>query len=106
VTPEKKGKFFLQDSARPHKSIPARETTVEFGWTDLPCQLYRPGFPITDFNVFGPMSDSLYGKHFADDDAVSEANKKWLLEDDSNFYERGMRTMVQQWRKCIKSGGE
>lgn len=52
------------------------------------------------------MSDSLYGKHFADDDAVSEANKKWLLEDDSNFYERGMRTMVQQWRKCIKSGGE
>lgn len=61
---------------------------------------------MTDFNVFGPMSDGLHGKHFADDDAVSVANKKWLLEDESKFCERGMQTMVQEWRKCIQSGGK
>jgi ADP-ribosylglycohydrolase len=50
------------------------------------------------------MKDGLCGKHFTDDDAVILAINKWLLEADSNFYERGMQAFIQQWRKCVQSG--
>jgi hypothetical protein len=52
------------------------------------------------------MKEGLHGKHFTDDDAVILAVKKWLLEADRNFYERGMEVLVQWWRKRVQSGGE
>lgn len=52
------------------------------------------------------MKDGLHGKHFADDDAVIVAIKKWPSVVDSNSYEMGMQAFVQQSRKCLQSGGE
>jgi hypothetical protein len=70
-----------------------RETISEFGRTVLP---HPPHSPIidndlapSDFHLFCQMKDGLRGKHFTDDDAVIVAVKKWLLEADRNFYERG-----------------
>jgi hypothetical protein len=86
-TPEKKGKFFLQhDNARPHTSILTRKTTAEFAWTVLLHLLHSPDLAPSRFHQFCPIKDGLHGKHFANDNAVTVAIKKWLLKADSNSY--------------------
>jgi hypothetical protein len=78
-----------------------REITAECGWTVLSPLPYIPDLTLSEFHLFGPMKDGLCGKHFADDSAVIVAIKKWLLDTNSNFYKRGMPTLVQQLRKYI-----
>jgi hypothetical protein len=44
--------------------LKAMENVAKFGWTVLPHPLYSPDLVLSDFNLFGPMTDGLWGQRF------------------------------------------
>jgi hypothetical protein len=52
------------------------------------------------------MKDGLRGQHFADNDAVTAAVRKWFASAGADFYECGIQTLVHRWQKCITNGGD
>jgi histone-lysine N-methyltransferase SETMAR len=107
VWPEKEEHVLLQDNnTRPHTTLLTRECTAKFGWPVLPRPPYSLDLALSDFHLFGPMKDGLRGKQFPDTDTVIEAVKKWLSQNDSNFYGAGIQRLVECWRKCIERGGD
>jgi histone-lysine N-methyltransferase SETMAR len=88
--------------ARPHISILTRKTTAEFGWAVLPHLLYSPDLAPSDLHLFHPVKDGLHGKYFTNDDTVTVAMKKWLLEADTNSYERGCRLQFSDRENAYK----
>jgi hypothetical protein len=50
------------------------------------------------------MKDGLRGQHFADNDAVIAAVRKWLASAGADFYKHSIQALVHRWQKCIMNG--
>jgi histone-lysine N-methyltransferase SETMAR len=68
------------DNARPHTSLHTRETITKLQWTVLPHPPYSPDLAPSDYNLFSPLKDAIYGKKFEDDEEVISEIKKWLRQ--------------------------
>jgi hypothetical protein len=42
------------------------------GWTLLPHSAHSPNLAPSSYHMFGPVSDALHGRHFADDNEVKQ----------------------------------
>ena len=72
----KLSKVLLQhDNARPHTSLKTHEAISSFGWTTISLAPYLPDLALPDFHLFGPLKESLRGRHFS-----SNEESKLLLE--------------------------
>ena len=100
---KKKTTFFLQhDNARPRVSFETTEFATKFGSTLLPHPPYSPGLKLSDFYLFEPLEEGLRGKHFVDNNAVTDAAKKWTAIAGRDFYRRGIQTVVHRWKNALK----
>jgi len=57
----------------------------------------------SDFHLFWPMKEHLWGQKFADDDEVMEAVESWLKATPKSFFLEGIRKLVDRWTKCVRS---
>jgi histone-lysine N-methyltransferase SETMAR len=64
----KKEQVLLHDKARRHTSMLTREATATMWWTVLRHPPYSPDLAPCDFHLFGPLTDALRGRLFADID--------------------------------------
>jgi hypothetical protein len=56
--------------------VPQMEYIVNLGWTIVPHPPHSPDLAPSDFHLFGPMKDGLYGQHFPSYDAIVRAVKQ------------------------------
>jgi hypothetical protein len=52
------------------------------------------------------MKDGLRGQYFPSKEAVIRAVKQWATSAGTDFYERGVQTLVHRWQKCIANSGD
>ena len=60
----------------------------------------------SDFHLFGPMKEHLWGQQFADDDEVMEAVQSWLKATPKSFFLEGIRKLVDRWPECVAKRGD
>ena len=95
-------KVLLQyDNARSHTSLKTREVISFFGWTTILHSPYLPDLAPSDFHLFGPLKESLRGRHFSSDEEVKTAVRKWLKTQTVEFYNEGIYTLVKRWEKAV-----
>ena len=60
----------------------------------------------SDFLLFGPMTEHLWGLKFANDDGVMEAVQSWLKATPKSFFSRGHpQACGQVDQVCCEAGG-
>ena len=95
-------KVLLQhDNARPHISLKTREFVSSFGWTTISHLPYSPDLEPSDFYLFGPLKESLRGRHFSSDKEIKTAVRKWLKTQPVEFYDEGICALVKRWEKAV-----
>ncbi|GFR81392.1 histone-lysine N-methyltransferase SETMAR [Elysia marginata] len=82
------------------------ETIVSFWWTTLPHPSYLPDLAPSDYHLFGPMKQSLRGKHYENDEEVKNGVKTWLKEQPIQFYEAEIRALVKRCDVALERGGD
>jgi len=60
----------------------------------------------SDFHLFGPMKEHLWGQKFADDEEVMEVVQIWLKATPKSFFLEGIRKLVDSWNKCVAKLGD
>ena len=96
-------KVLLQhDNARPHTSLKTREVISSFVWTTISHSPYSPDLAPSDFHLFGPLKESLRGRHFFSDEEVKTAVRKWLKTQPVEFYNEGICGLVKRWEKAVR----
>ena len=94
------------DNARPHTSLKTRETITSLGWTTLVHPPYSPDLAPSDYHLFGPLKEGLRGKHYANNDAVKAAVRKWLRDQPMEFYEAGIHSLIKRWNATLEKKGD
>ena len=103
----KMSKVLLQhDNARPHTSFKTREVISSFGWTTISHPPYSPDLTTSDFHLFGPLKESLRGRHFSSDKEVKTTVRKWLKMQPVEFYNEGICAFIKRWEKAMRKAGE
>lgn len=100
------GVVFLHDNARPHTASSTVELLQSFKWEVLEHPPYSPDLSPCDFHLFGQLKLALKGVRFNSDTKIKEAIKKWLKEQDSAFFQKGIYGLVRQWRLCVEHDGD
>ena len=81
------------------------EVISSFGWTTISHPPYLPNLASSDFHLFGPLKESLRGRHFSSDKKVKTAVRKWLKMQPVEFYNEGICAFIKRWGKgSLKSG--
>jgi len=60
----------------------------------------------SEFHLFGPIKEHLWGQKFVDDDEVMEAVQSWLKATPKSFFLEGIRKLVDRWTKCVAKQGD
>lgn len=69
----------------------------KFGWSLLQRPPCSPDLAPSDYHMFGPMKDGLYGQHLPDNDTIITAVRKWVASADADFYEHNTQAVVHHW---------
>ena len=67
---------------------------------------YSPDLAPLDYYLFRPLQNSLNGKTFNDDEAVKSHLVQFFVDNDQNFYERGIMKLPEKWQKVIERNGK
>ena len=98
--------FFLQhDNARSHASLKTTEGVTKFGWRVLSHLPYSPNLAPSNFHLFVALKHGLRGQHFADNNAVIDAVKKFTATAGREFYQQGIQVLVYRWKNVLKMMG-
>ena len=57
---------------------------------------YSPDLEPSDFHLFGPLKESLSGRHFSNDEEAITAVRKWLKTQPVEFYNEGICALVKR----------
>jgi histone-lysine N-methyltransferase SETMAR len=98
--------IFLDDNARPHRSIQTREKIEEFGWEPLDHAPYSPDMAPSDFYLFRSLEHWLRGKKFKTVEEMRESLTEFFASKDREWYRRGIYRLEEQWQKVVESNGE
>jgi nucleoside-specific outer membrane channel protein Tsx len=82
------------------------QTIQKNGWKLFSDPLYSPDLAPSDYHLFGPLKDHLWGHHYETDEAVQEAVRSWLRGPGTDFYRRGIFKILQRWQKCTDRDGD
>jgi len=70
------------------------------GWELLQNPPYSPDVVPSDFQLFGPLKESLRGIKFENDEDVQ--HRKCLRDADEDVYAIGFSPLVEQLERCIE----
>jgi histone-lysine N-methyltransferase SETMAR len=93
------------DNSTPHTARAIQEKIQELQWELFEYPPYSPDLAPTDYRLFGPLTNYLGGKIFADDEEVETEVRKWLRQESKDFYAVGFDALVKRLDKCINVGG-
>ena len=94
------------DNTRPHTSLKTREVINSFGWTTISQPPYSPDLARFDLYLFGPLKESLRGRHFSSDKEVKTAVRKWLKTQPVEFFNKEICELVKRWEKAVRKAGD
>lgn len=95
------------DNARPHTAQATKDTIDALGWELVPHPAYSPDLAPSDYHLFGPMKMPLRGKHYKDLKSLKfDLTTKWVKVTPKEFYDSGIRKLLERWDKCIKMEGD
>nr|BAO79485.1 transposase [Campsomeris sp. Cas_Ok01] len=106
VLSNRKGVVFHHDNARPHTSLVTRQKLLELGWEVLSHPPYSPNLAPSDYHLFRSMQNSFNGKIFNNADDVRSHLIQFFNSKDQTFYERGIFTLLERWKKVIDKNGQ
>ena len=89
------------DNARLHTSLKTHEVISSFGWTTISHTPYLPDLAPSDSHLFGPLKESLRGRHFSSDEEIKTAVRKWLKMQPVEFYNKGICALIKSWEKAV-----
>jgi hypothetical protein len=98
--------LLLHDNARPHTAAHTVDILRTLKFEVLKHPPYIPDLAPSDFHLFGPMKEHLWGQKFADDDEVMETVQSWLKVTPKSFFLEGIRKLVDRWTKCVAKQGD
>ena len=86
--------LLLYDNARPHTAAHTLETPKQLKWEAMEHPAYSPDLAPSDFYLFGPLKNALWGRRFSSDDDVKAAVHQWLRTQPKTFIVDGIKTLV------------
>ncbi|GFX45258.1 mariner Mos1 transposase [Trichonephila clavipes] len=75
-------------------------------WEVLPHPLYSPDLAPSDYHLFRPMAHGLADQHFRSYEEVKNWIDSWIASKDNQFFQRGIRTLPERWKKVVSSDGQ
>jgi len=90
--------LLLHDNNKPHTSLHTRVATATVGWNVLPHPPYGPDLAPSDFHLFGPLKDVLWGHRFVE----GKLNIAWVESYEASA-ECCMQAAYGVWCKSGKS---
>jgi histone-lysine N-methyltransferase SETMAR len=99
------GVLLLHDNAPVHMSAKSQAAIRQCGFQQLNHLPYSPDLAPSDYFLFRVMKKSLRGKRFSSDEEV-EAVTTWFEEQPKDFFSRGIKSLQQNWAKCIELLGD
>jgi hypothetical protein len=97
--------LLIHDNARPHTAAHTVDTLRDPKFEMLKHPPYSLDLAQSDFHLFGPMKEHLWGQKFADDE-VMEAVQSWLKATPKSFFLEGIRKLVDRWTECVAKQGD
>jgi len=101
-----KGVVLLHDNARVHVSRQTTAKLEEFGWDIFGHPPYSPDLAPSDYHMFPALKKHLGGQKFSSDEEVEEAVNKWLKEAAGEWYNAGIKKLVDRMKKVIERQGD
>lgn len=101
-----KGVVFHHDNAKPHTCLVTRQKLLDLGWDVLSHPTYSPDLAPSDYHLFRIIQNSLNGKIFNNDNEVKSHLILFLDSKDQKFYEHGIMTLPERWKKVIDKNGQ
>lgn len=99
-------KVILQhDNAPAHTAKAVKNIISELSWDILPHPPYSPDLAPSDYHLFSSMSHALAEQHFTSYEDVEKWLHDWIASKDEQFFRRGIRELVERWKKCIAFEG-
>lgn len=97
--------IFQHDNARPHVAKIVKDTLEELRWDVLPHPPYSPDIAPSDYHLFRSMAHGLAEKQFTSYEDAKNWVDSWIASKDENFFQRGIRTLPERWRKVVANDG-
>jgi len=98
--------LLLHDNAPAHASRVAQQALRESNFMELPHPPYSPDLAPSDFFLFRHLKKVLRGRQFKDDDDLRSATESWLGDQEKDFYNKGLKSVMDKWNKCIHVKGD
>jgi len=98
--------LLLHDNARPHTTAHTLETLKQLKWEVMEHPAYSPDLAPSDFHLFRPLKNALWGRRFPCDDDVKAAVHQWLHAQPKTFFADGIKKLIGRWEKCIAKQGD
>ncbi|GFX83155.1 mariner Mos1 transposase [Trichonephila clavipes] len=97
---------YLHGNARPHVAKVVKTYLETLKWEVLPHPLYSPDLAPSDYHLFRSMAHGLADQHFRSYEEVKNWIDSWIASKDNQFFQRGIRTMLERWKKVVASDGQ
>jgi len=97
--------LLLHDNVCPHTAVRTVDTLHALKCEVLKHPPYSLELAPSDFHLFGPMKEHLWGQKFADDNEVLEVVQNWLKATLKSFFLERFRKLVDRWTKCVAKLG-
>jgi hypothetical protein len=72
----------------------------------LPHPSYSPNIALSDFHLFGALKNFIHSVKFKSDDDVINAVRTWLHEQDKEWCQQSIYTLVSHWCKAVEVDGD
>jgi hypothetical protein len=90
----------LHNNGHLHTAAHTSESLCQLKSGIMKHPLYSPD-SAPDSHLFGPLTGSLRGSHFASNQDVKEAVHAWLVTQ-KYFFSKGTQKLVDCWSKCVE----
>ncbi len=60
----------------------------------------------SDYHLFGEMKKPLRGIHFETLQEIKAALNRWIKDTSKEFFQQGLKKLVEHWKKCIELNGD
>lgn len=100
------GVILQHGNARPHIAQLTQETIRTLNWDTLPHPAFSPDLAPSDFHLFGPLKNTLKGHQFDHSQNLIKEARSWLRMQPQEFFEKGIRSLLRRWDKCISLRGD
>lgn len=106
ILANRKGVLFHHDNARPHVAKPTLAKLKEMNWEIMPHPPYSPDIAPSDYHLFRSLQNNLNGKKFKNVEDVKNHLDTFFNEKPRDFYESGIRKLVERWEWIAEHDGE